>query len=270
MKYTDEMILRSPSGYAMPFYPEEGNDIDVIARYGAYYDKYGTERHNPGVDFKMKFNPLYAIASGSVMSVGHKMGLGNYVSIKYGRYLVTYARLGNIYTNFGDPVVAMQAVALSTDRLHIEVSFDGNELDPIEFLTMLYGNVKATAGNGGIDIQQQGLANGYENDANEIIRLMIRYLPKYFESIQSGSYVIPSHTEHLLRNIFSQSIEKGYFFEGVPSLYNPLGMKQRSASVAAKVQNLLITDFLNFLALKYRICLSTAPEDVKKNFSSIL
>ena len=47
-------------------------------------------------------------------------------------------------------------------------------------------------------------------------------------------------------------------------------MKQRSASVAAKVQNLLITDFLNFLALKYRICLSTAPEDVKKNFSSIL
>ena len=139
------MILRSPSGYAMPFYPEEGKDIDVIARYGAYYDKYGTEHHNPGVDFKMKFNPLYAIASGSVMSV-----------------------------------VAMQAVALSTDRLHIEVSFDGNELDPIEFLTMLYGNVKATAGNGGIDIQQQGLANGYENDANEIIRLMIRYLPKYF------------------------------------------------------------------------------------------
>ena len=41
---------------------------------------------------------------------------------------------------------------------------------------------------------------------------------------------------------------KNYFFETLPSMANPLGMGMRSIPLAEKVQNLLIADFLNYMA----------------------
>jgi hypothetical protein len=39
-------------------------------------------------------------------------------------------------------VKAGQVVAVSADMLHMEVKYNGEELNPLEFLTMIYGNLK--------------------------------------------------------------------------------------------------------------------------------
>ena len=53
----------------------------------------------------------------------------------------------------------------------------------------------------------------------------------------------------------------------MPSMANPLGIGGRALPLAGKVQNLLIADFLNYLALRHNVYLSTMSEEVKKNFN---
>ena len=94
---------------------------------------------------------------------------------------------------------------------------------------------------------------------------MLRYLPSYMRDIQSGHYVVPSHTEQSLRNIFSVGAAKQYFYETIPSVSNPLGIGMKAIPMASKVQNLLISDFLNYMALHHQIYLSSCSDEVKKN-----
>ena len=54
----------------------------------------------------------------------------------------------------------------------------------------------------------------------------------------------------------------------MPSMANPFGHRGRALSLAGKVQNLLIAEiFLNYLALRHNVYLSTMSEEVKKNFN---
>lgn len=96
-----------------------------------------------GLDFEANHYLLSALASGTVSGIGNDATHGIYQVIRYGKYEVTYAHLANVFVNFGQTVKAGNIVALSGDRLHFEVKFDGKEINPIDFLTMLYGNVKA-------------------------------------------------------------------------------------------------------------------------------
>ena len=57
---------------------------------------------------------------------------------------------------------------------------------------------------------------------------------------------------------------KHYFYETIPSMANPLGIGNRCMPLAAKVQNLLIADFLNYLAMRHQVYLSTMDEVLKK------
>ena len=48
---------------------------------------------------------------------------------------------------------------------------------------------------------------------------------------------------------------------------NPLGLGQKALPLVCKVQNLLIADFLNYLALRHEVYLSTmGGGNLKKNF----
>ena len=47
---------------------------------------------------------------------------------------------------------------------------------------------------------------------------------------------------------------------------NPLGLGRKALPLACKVQNLLIADFLHYLALRHEVYLSGMGGDVKKNF----
>jgi hypothetical protein len=44
--------------------------------------------------------------------------------------------------NYGKEVKAGQVIAVSGRSLHIEVKYKGEELNPLEFLTMIYSNLK--------------------------------------------------------------------------------------------------------------------------------
>lgn len=141
MQYTEEMILQSKSGYCMPFEEQPGKEVAMTLGYGEQtHPSTGEKFFHHGLDFMVNHYPLSAVASGTVSGVGSDSIHGIYQTIRYGKYEVTYGHLANVYANFGEPVVAGQAVSLSSDRLHISVKFDGEELNPLEFLTMLYGN----------------------------------------------------------------------------------------------------------------------------------
>ncbi len=87
----------------------------------------------------------------------------------------------------------------------------------------------------------------------------------YMEDLQRGAYRLPPHTEQSLRHVFTMGAVKEYFYENMPSISNPLGLGHKAMPLACKVQNLLIADFLHYLALRHGVYLSTMGGDVKKN-----
>lgn len=271
MKYTEEMILHSPSGYCMPFEEENNKEVRLSTGYGEQQDAVtGETSFHHGITFLTSHRPLAAVASGTVSGIGNDKEHGVYLITRYGKYDVTYAGLSNVFVRFGQVVKAGQPVAVSGNALYMEVSFDGKELNPIEFLTMLYGNIQALHKSGHRTSCEFTPFDGemktrYEQDKEEIEELMLRFLPVYMEDLFHGAYIVPEYTEQSLRNVFSIGAAKNYFFETMPSMANPLGIGSRALPLASKVQNLLIADFLNYLALRHNVYLSTISEELKKN-----
>lgn len=267
MEYTVEMILRSPSGYCMPF-EETDKDVTLSLGYGEQtHPVTGEKFFHHGIDFPASHRLLAAVASGTVTAVGSDRTHGICQTIRYGKYEVTYGHLANVYAAFGQSVQAGDPVSLSGRLLHMEVTFDGEELDPLEFLTMLYGNLKAVNASDSRmqeDVEGTGIRTCYDKDRQEIETLMLRFLPRYLDDLRHGLYASPQRTEQSLRNLFTQAAARNYFFEAVPSMYNPLGIGRRALPLACKVQELLIADFLDYLASRLGVFLSTADDEVKK------
>ena len=270
MKYTEEMILQSDSGYCMPFEEQQGKDVELSLGYGEQTDPVTGEKFfHHGIDFNVRCYMLSALASGIVSGVGNDSGHGICQTIRYGEYEVTYGNLSNVFAQFGQRVKAGQTVALSGDKLHMTVRFKGEELNPLEFLTMLYGNIQAMRQAGGHETDypsgvEMELGTDYDRDKREIEELMLRFLPHYMEDLRHGAYTLPRNTEQSLRHIFTVGAMKEYFYENMPSMANPLGLGHKALPLACKVQNLLIADFLHYLALRHDVYLSTADGDVKK------
>lgn len=269
MNYTQEMNLVSKSGYCMPFEEKKG-EVNLTLGYGKQIHPVTQEEFfHHGVDFATHRYILTAVADGVVSGIGSTPTHGLYQVIRYGKYEVTYAHLVNALAPFGARVRAGSVVSISGDLLHIEVKYDGEEINPMEFLAMLYGNLLAMRQQGHPDMpeletMEMDIPTDYDDDREEIEELMLRFYPEYLLEVGNGGYRVPEHTEQSLRNIFSQSAVKNYFYETMPSLANPLGIGSRSMPIAAKVQNLLIGDFLNYLALRHEIFLSTLSENDKK------
>lgn len=272
MKYTEEMILQSESGYCMPFEERQGKDVKLSLGYGEQTDPAtGKTFFHHGIDFDVRCYTLAAVASGIVSGIGNDPTLGICQTIRYGEYEVTYGHLSNVFAQFGQRVKAGQTVALSGDKLHIGIRFKGEELNPLEFLTMLYGNIQALCHADGDEAatspgMAMALTTDYEQDRQEIEELMLRFLPHYMEDLQRGAYRLPPHTEQSLRHVFTMGAVKEYFYENMPSISNPLGLGHKAMPLACKVQNLLIADFLHYLALRHGVYLSTMGGDVKKNY----
>lgn len=272
MRYTEEMILHSSSGYCMPF-EEKDKEVEITLGFGEQkHPLTGEIFVHQGLDFNINKYLLAGLATGIVIAIGNDKTHGVYQTIKYGKYEVTYGHLANVFVHFGQHVKAGSIVALSGDLLHFGVKFDGEVLNPIEFLTMLYGNLKATEQTGRNEFTEfqnfeMDIATPYDNDQQEIEELMIRFLPTYMKELHQGVYVLPERTEQSLRNIFTISANKNYFFETMPTISNPLGIGQKAMPLACKVQSILIADFLNYLALRQNVYLSTMNEVLKKKFT---
>ena len=266
------MILHSESGYCMPFAEPDGRDVSLSLGYGEQtHPESGEKFFHHGIDFGVRRYLLSAVASGVVSGVCNDPTHGICQAIRYGQYEVAYGHWSTVLAQFGRPVKAGQTVAMSGDLLHVGVRFKGEEMDPLEFLAMLYGNIKAMQEAGGDSaggFYDAAPQTDYEQDREEIERLMFRFLPLYMDDLRLGRYTVPEHTEQSLRNIFSLGASKHYFYETMPSMANPLGIGNRCMPLATKVQNLLIADFLNYLAMRHQVYLSTMDEVLKKNSKS--
>ncbi|MEO5247248.1 M23 family metallopeptidase, partial [Bacteroides ovatus] len=155
MRYTEEMILRSSSGYCMPFEEPIKQDVQMSLGYGEQKNPVtGETFFHHGIDFSVNHYLLSAVATGTVSAIGSDAEHGIYQTIRYGKYEVTYRHLSNVFANFSQSVKAGQTIAISGDLLHMEVRFDGEEINPLEFLTMLYGNIKALEHNSQMGINE--------------------------------------------------------------------------------------------------------------------
>ena len=107
MKYTEEMILQSDSGYCMPFEEQQGKDVELSLGYGEQTDPVTGEKFfHHGIDFNVRCYMLSALASGIVSGVGNDSGHGICQTIRYGEYEVTYGNLSNVFAQFGQRVKA--------------------------------------------------------------------------------------------------------------------------------------------------------------------
>ena len=110
------------------------------------------------------------------------------------------------------------------------------------------------------------ISTKYDNCQDEIMSLMLRWLPTYMNELHTQVYTPPKKMETSLKNILAQAADKNYFYESIPNLSNPLGLSERSAPLVEKIQEILIEDFLSFLAMRQGIYPSSWDETQKKNF----
>ncbi len=271
--YKKEMLLESPSGFFMPFPGNEEHDVEISLGFGEQtHPATGQKFNHSGIDLIASHLPLFACATGTIVGVGSDAIHENYVITRYGKYEVKYGHVSEAYLGYASRVTAGQQIATSGDFLHLEVKFDGQLMDPVDFLKMLYSNIMQLSVLG-IKGEAQFVDMGvpvrtdYDADQNEILELMLRWLPEYMNELRTGGYRTSERIEAQLRNIFSQSSEKHYFFEDIPTLGNPLGLSSRSSLMAGKIQSLLIGDFLNFLGSRHNIFVSSWDDDKKKVLS---
>lgn len=276
MENKETLFLESASGFMMPFESNDDASSVLTLGYGEQTHPYTGEKFNhSGIDFAVKEKPLFAIATGIVSGIGNDAVHDNYVNVRYGNYDVKYGHIKESYVNYGMAVQAGEQIAASGDFLHIGVKCKGVEMDPMEFLAMIYGNVLQLTAMGmktrpvienlGVNVKTR-----YDKDMDDISEMMLRYLPSFFNDLMQGTYACSSRFEQSLRNIFAQVASKNYFFERVPYIGNPLGLSSRAEPLISKVQNLLIEEFLQYSALKKNAFIPSWGENEKKNYLSRL
>ncbi len=270
MEFSFDAFLNSKSGYAMPFSSHAYPEAKFLKDYGVQEDG----SFNLGIDIETNLYHLLALADGRVEAINTENGGGLSLSIKYGEhYSVTYGGLSQALYMPGEEVSAGDVVALSGKILHIEVSYKKEIINPKDFLRMLLGNIKGAKLSSNLikdenDDTSFTAPTKYDNDRNEILSLMMRFLPDMFKEIYRGKFKPSDRDIQTLENIFSLSALKNIFFENLPSLSNPFGLGERATPYVTKAMETLIEIFLGFLAVRYQIFPSTFNEESKKKFSS--
>ena len=274
------MSLHSPSGYAMPFELPEPCPLEITLGYGEQvHPKTGEKFFHHGVDFKVAPRTwLKALATGVVSGIASDSRKGFHITVNYRNYAagdsssydVTYSHIRESVSGFGRNVKAGDNIAVCDGLLHVEVRFNGNEVNPLEFLTMLRDNLlvqeqRAMDGNNPeIATLDFPVSTPYDAQQPEIDQMYHRFFGRYMVDLLSNRYRVPGSTETALRSVLAEGAVSGAYYEHAPSMLNPLGLGERSLGLISRVQTLLIHDFLNYLALIHGVFLSSMSEDEKK------
>lgn len=260
------MNLVSPSGYCMPF--EDRDPINVTHYYGRQTD--GT--FLPTVALESRDEQLLAVAEGQVTGLGGRPGDVS-LTMQHGGFSVTYMGCGEVYAAFGSRLSPGDVVAKSGDRFEIGVKFDGEDCNPMDFLGMVYANMRM------LDQQHRVTQPEFEQfkaqaptrwdgSMPEIEKLMARHYMDYMKALVDGSYRTPGRTEAKIRNIFADARDRGMLMRKMPTIANPLGIDQTIMGRAVKILELLITDFLVYCELMLDIpAPPTDADPVKKKQS---
>lgn len=280
MQYTQSMNLHSPSGYAMPFELSENSPLEISLNYGKQVNPYtGNEFFHHGVDFKVRPGTwLKALATGIVSGIASDMQKGFYITVTYKNYAdgdqssyqVIYSHIKESLCTFGKNVSAGDNVAVCDENLHIEVTFNGEEVNPMEFLTMMRDNLmmqsqsEMSGKNPEIATMDFDVHTPYDAHKAEIEAMQQKYAASYFWDMLRGKYKVPQDTETHIRDLLTEGANRGIYYEHTPSMMNPLGLGTLSFPFLNILHTAFITDFLNYMALQHGIFLSHMSESDKK------
>ena len=155
----------------------------------------------------------------------------NYAEGSNAVYDVTYSHIKESICNFGKNVKAGDNIAVCDGTLHIEVRFNGEEVDPIEFLTMVRDNL--------VVLEQQGIQGNnpeiatldfdvstpYDAQQPEIDQMYQRFFGKYMMDLLLNRYKVPGGTEKVLRDVLVEGANSGAYYEHAPSMLPQFGIK---------------------------------------------
>jgi murein DD-endopeptidase MepM/ murein hydrolase activator NlpD len=106
-------------------------------------------KFHDGIDLRAFYEPVYSVLDGEVVNVGSGTVIGNFVRIKSGDFILTYGHLSLVLVVPGQQVYAGEAVAISGEsgrvtgpHLHLGVSYSGQPINPLRFLSELNNNLK--------------------------------------------------------------------------------------------------------------------------------
>lgn len=116
--------------------------IRITSPYGYRKDPFTRKkRFHGGLDLHARGDEVLAMMEGVVVKVGQDKVSGKYVTLRHGRYTVSYCHLSKILTIKGAVVRPRDVVGVtgSTGRstgehLHITCKFDGKSVDPAVIL----------------------------------------------------------------------------------------------------------------------------------------
>lgn len=122
--------------------------IRITSPYGYRKDPFtGKKRFHGGLDLHARGDEVLAMMEGVVVKVGQDKTSGKYVTLRHGRYTVSYCHLSKIIAVKGAVVHPRDVVGItgSTGRstgehLHITCKFDGKSIDP----TVILGYIEST------------------------------------------------------------------------------------------------------------------------------
>lgn len=283
MEFKPDMNLLSESGYEMPFESPEQEPVVIYLPYGKQiHPKTQEEFWHNGIDLKI-YHPqtkLFAVADGTICAIGSDPKKGFYITTQYeyryggkkNEYRVTYAHLSEARANLWQKVKAGTNIATcgAAGFLHLDVTFNGEEIDPQDFIEMLYLNYNSfpkTVPSGESTVitnDIEGVRTPFDGDEKELSSLMSKDFFKYLGDLITGRYTPPQQHVDSLRNAFLYGREKGFYGQTAPSLVNPLGLTQAASTLISQVQSILSTMFLEWEAQVQRIFLSSMNENEKK------
>lgn len=264
-------FIESPSGFMMPFPGDAAADVDVTLGFGEQaHPRTGEKFFHDGVDIAVDHKPLFAMATGVVVGMGNDAEHEDFIVTRHGDYEVKYGHISQAAVTYGAKVQAGQQIAVSGDYLFLGVKHKSEPIEPMEFLTRIYSNVMQLAAmgiKGKPQFADLGITpkTSYESDIEDIMAIMARWLPTYLADIRMGNYQPGPTMEQGLRNTFSNFRDENYLFERIPSPSNPLGLTQRAAPMAGQIMDVLIRDFLGYMATRHNTYPPSWSDEQKKN-----
>ena len=129
------------SSYPSITYPLKS--IKVTSPYGYRRDPItGKQSWHNGLDLRAKNEPAYAMMDGIVEKVGYDNRSGNYVTLRHGKFYISYCHLSSIIVRKGESVFPgiIVGVTGNTGRstgshLHLTCKKDGKSINPAILFT---------------------------------------------------------------------------------------------------------------------------------------
>ena len=146
LQETDSMDSKQKqwiSSYPSITYPLKS--IKITSPYGYRRDPFtGKQSWHNGLDLRAKNEPAYAMMDGIVEKVGYDNRSGNYVTLRHGKFYISYCHLSSIIVCKGERVFAgiIVGVTGNTGRstgshLHLTCKKDGKSFNPTILLNLI-------------------------------------------------------------------------------------------------------------------------------------